>query len=339
MKPLGSARRKAVSTAHEAMIKTELLPGEPTLPLVIRAAVDGLSLETWSKENKTLIESKLYQHGAVLFRDFKQCSVEEFERVIADFSGELLDYVYRSTPRSHVQGHIHTSTEYPADQTIPAHNEMSYTLSWPMKLWLACFEAPLEGGETPVSDSRRIYNRLDPKIRDRFLDKKVMYVRNYGSGIDLTWQDVFQTENREDVERYCRDNGLTFEWISEDHLRTKQVCQAAARHPVTRELVWFNQAHLFHVSNLDLETRDALLENVGEENLSRHSYYGDGSPIEDSVLEEIRALYQEEKIKFRWQVGDVLLVDNLLSTHGREPFTGNRRVYVGMAELGNDPGI
>jgi len=102
-------------------------------------------------------------------------------------------------------------------------------------------------------------------------------------------------------------------------------------HPRTGENLWFNQAHLFHVSSLGKEIAETLISSLGEENLPRNTYYGDGSPIEPEVLDCIRAAYEQIKIKFPWQKNDLLLLDNMLFTHGREPYTGTRKVLVGMA--------
>jgi len=89
---------------------------------------------------------------------------------------------------------------------------------------------------------------------------------------------------------------------------------------------------LFHISNLSSEVSQSLMSSVGQEDVPRHAYYGDGTPIETSVLDEIREVYWQEAVSFPWHEGDVLMLDNMLTAHGRMPFEGERRVVVGMAE-------
>lgn len=157
-----------------------------------------------------------------------------------------------------------------------------------------------------------------------------MYVRNY-SNIDLPWEEVFQTHDKNEVEAYCKANNILAEWTP-NGLRTKQINQATLVHPATNDKLWFNQAHLFHVSNLDSELREDLIAILGEDNLPRNTYFGDGSPIDPKVLDVIREVYDKTKISFDWQENDLLLLDNMLYTHGREPFEGKRKVLVGMAK-------
>ena len=322
-------RRKAIALSAEALVKERLLRADAGLPLVLEPAVDALSLTEWTSNNRDSIVQKLRTHGAILFRGFNPNSVEEFEQFLRLLVGDLLPYSYRSTPRSEVSGRIYTSTEYPAHQSIPLHNEMSYTREWPGMLGFFCVEPAPEGGETPIADSRRVFNLIAPAIRETFINKGVMYVRNYGEALDLSWENVFQTSDRAEVEAYCRKTDIQFEWKDQDILRTSQVCQAVANHPQTGEPVWFNQAHLFHVSSLDSTVRDSLL-SLADGEPPRNAYYGDGTSIEESALEQIREIYTKEAVVFGWQKHDILLLDNMLAAHGRRPFRGARKIVVGM---------
>lgn len=332
LKNPGMIKRKTISTTQDAWIKTSHLLPEQQLPLLIQPAIEGVEVVDWAKGNRETIESSLLKDGGILFRNFPIPSVSEFERFVTAIAGDLLEYTYRSTPRRKETGNIYTSTEYPADQSIPLHNEMAYSSNWPLKIGFFCAIPAEQGGETPIADSRHIFQRIDPAIKERFRQKRVMYVRNYVEGMDLPWQTVFQTTSKLEVERYCRKAGIEFEWVTSDHLRTRQVCPAVVTHPKTGEPLWFNQAHLFHISNVPTEVRESLLATCKQEDLPRNAYYGDGSPLETDALEHIREIYQQEAVLFPWQKGDILLLDNMLVAHGRSPFVGTRKVLVAMAE-------
>ncbi|MBZ8183327.1 TauD/TfdA family dioxygenase [Oscillatoria salina IIICB1] len=331
-KKIKGVKRKAINLSEYRLINPQYFDADKKLPLVIKGTVGKLNLIDWARENHSFIEENLCQHGGILFRGFQVKGVAEFEQFIQSVSETLLDYTYRSTPRSPVFGKIQTSTEYPAHQVIPLHNEMAYCHNWPLKICFFCVQAAENGGETPIADSRKVLQRLNPKIVEKFEEKKVMYVRNYGEGLDLSWQTVFQTNDPLAVEKYCDRAGITFEWKPGNRLRTQQICQGVATHPKTKEKVWFNQAHLFHISNLVPEVQRFFLAEYGETKLPRNAYYGDGSPIESSFLDEIRSVYQQERIVFPWQSGDILMLDNMQVAHGRNPYKGQRKVLVGMAD-------
>ncbi|HEX8394957.1 MAG TPA: TauD/TfdA family dioxygenase [Longimicrobium sp.] len=325
-----SVQHPGSAPAPDDRVRTARLDGYPAAPVVVSPAAPGLVLADWAGENRPWVEHTLHRAGAILFRGFGVDDVDEFQRFMLSASGELLPYTYRSSPRTQVKGNVYTSTEYPADQHIPFHTEMSYTRSWPMKIGFLSLIVAATGGETPIADSRRVYDRIPAPVREKFERLGVMYVRNYTPWMDLPWQNVFQAETREQVDEFCRENGIDAEWVEDDHLRTRQVCQGVALHPATGEKVWMNQAHLFHVTSQDPEVVEMLLED-GEENLPRNTYFGDGSPITAQELQAIRDAYAAEALVFPWQAGDALLLDNMLMAHARSPFTGARRVVVGMA--------
>lgn len=326
---LKSAKRRAVSSKSQIV---EFINPFGELPLVALSASNALDIAEWGKINRDAIIEKLESVGAILFRNFKVETVEYFHRFMSNVCGEPLAYLERSSPRSAVGENIYTSTEHPPDQSIFLHNEQSYNLVFPLKIAFFCVEPPTAEGATPIADTRRIFARLRTETKQKFAAKNYCYVRHFSPHIGLSWQTAFQTENRFEVEDYCRRNAIEFEWKSENHLRTNQIRQTIFRHPRSQEEVWFNHLTFFHVSTLPTEIGNALIENLSEENLPNNTFYGDGEVIETEVLEELRTAYEAEKKRFSWQKDDVLLLDNMLVAHGREPFRGNRKIVVAMAE-------
>jgi|RhiMetdeSRZDD1v2_1073273.scaffolds.fasta_scaffold393764_2 alpha-ketoglutarate-dependent taurine dioxygenase len=334
MRP-GSVRRKTLSVSQGGLVTAEAQTGEE-LPLVMYPSVGGVDLAAWALNHRELIQGRLLKHGGILFRNFNIPSKEVFEQFAIACSAELLPYRERSSPRTQVSKNIYTSTDYPANQSIFLHNENSYQRVWPLKIFFFCALPSTQGGETPIADCRKVFERIDPEIRRRFIEKGWMLVRNFGDGLSLSWQSVFQTEDKIAVEDYCRDAGIETEWRG-DRLQTRQARQAVARHPMTGEMVWFNHAAFFHVSTLEPSTREVLLAGLKEEDLPNNTYYGDGSPIEPAVLEEIREAYRKETVSFAWQEGDILMLDNMLAAHGRNPYTGPRKILVAMSEPFSPP--
>lgn len=291
---------------------------------------DGRPIVAWVKEHRDEFVATLEEHGAVVVRGAVR-EPEELEEITRLVGGDPLSYTERTTPRSTVSGNVYTSTEYPASQTIPQHNETAYARVVPRYLFFACTTPAARGGATPLADNAAVLRALPEDLVARFRERGVLYTRAYRLGMGLTWQEAFQTEDRSVVEKYCEDNGLAYEWLEDDAMRTRSRRPAVTTHPVTGEEVWFNQAHLFHVSNLPEDVRGALMEMYGEEDYPRHSYYGDGTPISDDDLAAIRAAFDACLFPRPWEKGDLMVIDNLRVSHGRQPFQGDRRVLVAMA--------
>jgi alpha-ketoglutarate-dependent taurine dioxygenase len=325
--------RQAVRLSQESLVKESFLDGGGTLPMVVEPAADNLSLVGWASSNRDWVRERLDRHGGVLFRNFDPKSVEAFEQLVEAVAGEPLRYTERSSPRSQVSGRIYTSTDYPPQYPIFLHNEQSYNLRFPAVISFFCVIAAAAGGETPIADNRKIFQRIDPEIRQRFIDRGYRYVRNFGDGFGLTWQEAFQNDDPAAVERYCRDNGIELEWKDAGRrLRTSQTRRVVARHPRTGDLCWFNHLTFFHVSTLVPDVRDALLAEFAQDDLPNNTFYGDGEPVEPEVMEHLRDAYHQETVSFPWRQGDVLLLDNISVAHGRQPFEGARKTVVAMAD-------
>jgi amino acid adenylation domain-containing protein len=332
LKKLLNVKPKTFKLSEYSVVRESRLSPQMSLPLVFQPQYEGVDLVTWTSQNRDTIDSRLQQHGALLFRGFNAHSLNSFEQFTTTIVPSLMSYGERSSPRHVLSGNIYTSTDHPADQHILLHNEQSYTLNWPMKIWFFCVQPARRGGRTPIADSRRIFRRLPSSVVEKFVQKQVMYVRNYGDMLGLSWQEAFQTDDKRVVEEHCCRDFIEFEWKDENRLRTKQIRPAVNTHPRTGETVWFNHAVFFNVHSLESVTRDSLRSGIDDWDLPFNTFYGDGSSIEPSVIEQIYDAYRQEQVAFDWQTGDILMLDNMLVAHGREPFTAPRKIAVAMAE-------
>lgn len=332
---MSSATIEIAGSDQAGFIKTGFAAPGATLPLIIRPARENVSLAeftAWLRANREFIESELVKYGAVLFRGFPLKTVDDFGEFTAAVADQTLEYRERSSPRSQVTGNVYTSTDYPPSEKIFPHNEHSYALRFPLKLFFFCEVAPKRGGETPLADTRKVLQRISPEVRRRFTEKKWMYMRNFGHGMGVPWRTAFQTADRNVVEEYARRGKIEVEWKENDCLRTRQVRPAFATHPRTGETLWFNHATFFHISTLDEATREILLEEFAEEDLPNNTYYGDGSSIEPWVLDHLRDAYEKEMVSCPWEQGDAVIIDNMLTAHARAPFVGPRKILFAMAE-------
>jgi hypothetical protein len=330
---IGISRRKAVDLASFSPVNGHLYTSEKSLPWVVEPFETGtVALPDWAAENRPKIEENLYKHGAVLFRNFGLKSVADFEHAAGSIAHELYGG-YGDLPRVGASDNIYKSTPYPPDKAILFHNESSHLNRWPMKIAFFCIQAAAEGGNTPIIDCRQICREMRPELLERFATKGLMYVRNFGEGLDVSWRDFFHTSDKAEVERMCAADRLECEWKSNGGLRIRHRTMAVTRHPRTGEQVFFNQIQLHHLACLDLDVRKSLRSIFAEEDLPRNVYFGDGSIIEDEVLDEVGDLFWRISAEFPWQAGDMIVLDNMLVSHARKPYVGERSIAVAMGDM------
>lgn len=317
-----------------SVIEEQVAPTQ-FLPLLIRPKERSVDLLELVSEHRKLIRERLVLHGGVLFRGFSDVTVDTFRQLIVALSGGPLEYQERSSPRHEVGNSIYTSTDYPPDQTIFLHNEQSYNSTWPLHIFFHCVVAAPRGGATPLADCRKVYRRISKNTREKLESGGYCYARHFGGTLALSWREAFRTSQASVVEEYCRANGIDFTWGKNDTLSTRQIRPVVRVHPETGETTWFNHLTFFNVSTLGKENAEALL-SFGKDQLPNNTYYPNGSDLEPAILEELQSAYMAEQVSFPWHAGDVLMLDNMLVAHGREPYTPPRKVVVGMAEPTRD---
>lgn len=298
-------------------------------PVVVTPDADASlhALNDYLSNNQHEIKEMLLKHGGVLFRGFGLNGAQDFHNCSQKLGALPFGYVGGDSPRSRVVADVFTSTEYPASEVISLHNEMSYLPSWPTRLFFYSLIPATTGGQTSLAMSGDVLRSLPEEIVRKFREKKINYIRNFHTKIPFgkNWQSTYQTEDREEVEKIAAEQGSICSWFSDGMLRVTTRCDAFATHEQTGDEVWFNQAEQWHASSLNPAMRTMFEKMVGQGNLPHECEYGDGEPMEEEVLAEVRRILDSNKLLFDWQRNDLLMIDNVLMMHGRESFKGERK--------------
>ncbi|WNF28022.1 TauD/TfdA family dioxygenase [Streptomyces sp. C11-1] len=303
-------------------------------PPVVRCAVPGIDAREWAAANREAVDAVLRESGALLLRGFGVTDAETFEGVAGSLVSDLYGD-YGDLPHEKDADRVYKSTPYPAEQSILFHHESSHMPQWPSRQFFCCVQPASEGGATPIVDGREVYAALPEDIRARFETAGIRYVRNFIDGLDVGWQDMFGTDDRAEVERRCGAQGVECEWLPDGTLRTRQWAPAVVRHPGSGDPVFFNQLFLHHTACLDDSVRELMASLFGEDEAAfpRSAAYGDGTSIDKATVDLLRGLYDALARRFSWEKGDVVVIDNMLVSHGRDPFGGERKIMVAMGDM------
>eukprot|EP01098_Paradermamoeba_levis_P005669 TRINITY_DN2382_c0_g1_i1.p1 TRINITY_DN2382_c0_g1~~TRINITY_DN2382_c0_g1_i1.p1 ORF type:complete len:245 (-),score=37.14 TRINITY_DN2382_c0_g1_i1:103-837(-) len=235
------------------------------------------------------------------------------------------------------------------------HNEMSYTSKPPSKAFFCSLVPATERGCTPLADFRQALHKINPEVVEKLKKRGIKYTRLYidesqkekykklSCEIAKSWQDAFMTKDRKQAEASCLSSGFVkFQWAEDNSLFCEtQTFKPTRFHPVTGEEVWFSQLPGWdprmglttYLSNPvdynDFSGGEALVNKLPYEQLFQIYpqgclYADDGSVIELDVLKHIHDVTWGLRVEFEWQVGDIAMIDNYYTAHGRTQYKGDR---------------
>lgn len=303
-------------------------------PFVIELQNDTQEAIAFLKENKAHIEQLIFQSGALLIRGGKFDNVAIIEQV----SDILFKHTLKTNTehRPVVKGSgVQRPVDYSATDFLLWHNENTFMKSFPSKAIFACEHPATSGGQTPLVDSRAVYDDIDEDVKQEFIKKKVMYVRKYNSHdfIGLGWKTIFSTNDKQVVETKCKEQNTLFNWVNSDTLITRAVRPAIYEHPAHGNISWINQALHWHFSCLSTQAQEDIKALFVHEHLfPRNCYFGDGTKIPDVYIDHIQSVYRKNQIEFDWIKGDLLLIDNVLKAHSRNKYQGERKLLVSFGD-------
>ena len=223
---------------------------------------------------------------------------------------------------------VFTANEAPSHVQIFLHHEMAQTPVSPEKLFFFCERAPTSGGATSLCRSDVLFTRIGkelPAFAGQCVREGLCYTHvmpaadDAGSGMGRIWQSTWKAATLEGAEAWMLSVGYTWEWLNDGCLRVTTPRLAAVRKQASGKTSFFNQ--LIEAFRGWKDDRNDPADSIR---------FGDGTPLDPVVIGRVIEMAEELTVNLCWHPGDVVLVDNFVTMHGRQPFTGNRRVLASL---------
>ncbi|PWA49767.1 tauD/TfdA-like domain-containing protein [Artemisia annua] len=290
-------------------------------PAVLSPASNTCSFIEAIKAQKPWLESLLEKNGVIFFRGFHVETPSDFNDVVEAFGFPEAPYLGGRAPRTKVVGRIYTANEAPPDKRISFHHEMTYVPDFPNKLFFFCEEEPGSGGETPVVLSHIIYEKMKkrhPEFVSRLEEHGLTYIKimsdevssSYFGGSD--WSSAYMTDDKNVAEERAAKQETKLEWI-ENGVKLITGPLPAIRifgKEDSRRKTWFNILTLLYSGSRNDKTQRP----------DTFAMYGNGDPVlEYDAIEDCFRIMDEECVIIPWKKGDVMLVNNLMVLHARQP--------------------
>ena len=293
----------------------------------------------WLQSVRHVIDRLIVAHGAVVLRGFPVRETDDFVALTGEFPKFLGGYAGGRAPRSAVKAHVMEATRLAASVELSLHSEMAYMRDYPKRLAFFARKIAAKSGETTIGDMRDLINDIAPETLDKLRTHKIRMATNYGpksdslegsyAHMDLRgWNQAFFTEDPQEVEAICAQKGLEPIWNEDGSLTLLTHLEPFATHPVTGQALYRSGIHMRPQSQNDALTREIR----ARQKYPTGATLGNGEPLLPSELHQIDAACAARTVHWKWQAGDVMIVDNLQVWHGRNPYDGDRETQVALLD-------
>lgn len=302
-------------------------------------------VETIKSERGNLTD-QLSRHGVLLFRGLPIHNAEDFSVFAHAFGFKPHEIIGIVVDRKQLAPNVAPANEAPKEVLIYNHNESPQVPHAPEYIFFYCHRAATKnGGETPISSSLELFQRAQQEIPEFITElaekgilSRITYKaeRQYTGGSTLREAFGKQIQDDDDaairkqkieaqIARYARGKHTTWEWTDND-----TTLILTHRLPAIRTQPGTNLPTLF--TGLAAYYKSAQV-NTGARRSVTQQLFGDGSPIPEKYMAHVARITDEIRVLHRWQHGDVLLFDNVIAQHGREPWEGDQADRVVLASL------
>ena len=285
-----------------------------------------------SLESLAAVPAALLEHGAVLVRDAGITAAGDLAGFREALGLAPAGWHEQFAARRELAPGVWSAPEWAADREQCLHHDEAYGVDFPRVLLMTPLVPARSGGDLLLGDTRRALEALPALLADRFRAEGWRLDRSYRPHFGLPWSAAFGTEDRAAVEKICADRLIGASWRDGGVLNTAQRRSAVVHHPVTGEECWFNDVGFFAKWSVDTAERELMLGAFGARGLPFDTRFGGGGEIDEPSWRAVLDAYDSVLGTVPWRPGDLLVVDNVLTAHGREPYAGEREVAVVPAD-------
>uniref|UniRef100_A0A0G4HE32 TauD/TfdA-like domain-containing protein n=1 Tax=Chromera velia CCMP2878 TaxID=1169474 RepID=A0A0G4HE32_9ALVE len=307
----------------------------PVFSIVAADAQKNAEGVEFFRRNKEDILNRLKKNGSVWFRGFDLMKNEAGFMEFYSALGLLpcLDPIHSSglrkmvAPKQAVYETVNKASL--SKHYVGMHNESTFKKSAALGAFV-CFKPAEKGGEFLLADGAEILKRLDPQILRELADRKVrISVTNLDFPFLESIPEPFKATLKEWMQGLIAaavapkfDMELEMVWGADGTPHRLQAIEPAQSpvnsHPFTRLGAWFCNLH--NHSRYLRDRRPCAVPEVGMTDV----YFGDLTRIPPSVVEHVDRVTRDCIVEVPMQKGDVVLVDNYRTLHGRNIFDGER---------------
>jgi len=324
-----------MATSHDEMlvepaaVPGQLRQGDDVFPSLLACRIPGASLAAaldWVRSQAAALLDESSRRGALLLRGFPVQTDRDFHAMVEAFGQPAFTYEdsLSNAVRVNRTPRVFTANEAPPDVQIFFHHEMAQTPYYPTRLFFFCEQAAATGGATPLCRSDWLWERLLRECPKFAADVEAQGLRyshvmpgevDLKSGMGRSWQSTLKAATREAAENRLSSLNYTWQWLDDGCLRvTTPVLRGVYRLPDGRK-TFFNQLIAAFSGWKDARNDPAKAITLG-----------DGTPLDPVGVQAACRIAEELAFDVPWQNGDVALIDNYVTMHGRRPFTGTRKV-------------
>ncbi|KAK1637922.1 hypothetical protein BDP81DRAFT_480761 [Colletotrichum phormii] len=309
-------------------------PSGTVTPLALRPSsqLEDIQLHVVVHTLESLQRQDLPIHGA-----------EDFGKFAHAFGYKLHEIIGIVVDRPLLAPKVAPANESPKEVLIYNHNESPQVPHAPEYVFFYNHKALSKGGESPISSSLELFHRAKNEIPESIQEltgegilSRVTYKfdKQYTGGSTLQQacgKDFLEgdsvatkrTKIEAQIARYGRGKHTTWEWIDDGVVLTHRL-------PAIRGQPGTGLPTLF--TGLAAYWKNSQGGNGARKEVTKQ-LYGDGTPIPDKYLEHLAKITDEIRVLHNWQQGDVLVFDNVIAQHGRQPWEGEQSDRVVLARI------